>query len=846
MGDPPSRQAARQQRSPRSPRTQFALGALVTVLALLPAWWQAGRWYESRLAADRRAVVAATLATHADTLTAALNRQFTVLRGLHAFLEHGLAGPQLDPNLDADFLSFAASLYTDAEQSGLVAIAAAPGGVVRYVFPLEHRPMLVGYDLHAEADPGLRADIVNAIESRHLVLSGPYPLGFADNVLIAHQALFSPVQSPDGVGYWGTVSVIIDLEGLLTQAGITEELRDLDLAVRNQHQRVVFGSAGIFAHDPVTASVTVSETSWELAAIPILGWTEALESAVLAFRVASALPVALAAALAGVVYSRQLQLSWTVKERTQALAQANARLLEDISVRKEAEARLAEKEQQYREIFEATGDGLIITALDGHIVAINPAACSMYGYRREEAVGQPLTMLIQTDYHALFSQMLERVKAGYEFVTQALDRRRDGTQFYVEVHGSSFTYGGQPHLLSVVRDITDRVRSMQLLEQRVQERTRELSTLLQVSRDMVSTLQLEPLLAQTLDRLRDVVAYDAATLLELDDDGSLTLLDYRGPRPRSDLPRHWDLREAEHIRMVLDHRQPLTIPNVHAGTPSAQAWQRSWGAPLGHIAEHTASWLGVPLMVKDRVIGTLTLEHAEPGHFTPLHAKLALAFANQVAVAMENARLYEESQRLGMIEERQRIARELHDSVSQALYSIGLGARTARALLDRDPQRAAEPIEYVLSLAEGGLAEMRALIFELRPDSLSQETLATALDRQVTILQSRYQLDIVVDFAPEPALPADVKEALYRVAHEALNNTVKHAQARHVRVGLYYSADTATLVVEDDGVGFDPYGSYPGHYGLQSMRERVERVGGRLTIESTAGHGVRVHADVPI
>jgi signal transduction histidine kinase len=398
-------------------------------------------------------------------------------------------------------------------------------------------------------------------------------------------------------------------------------------------------------------------------------------------------------------------------------------------------------------------------------------------------------------------------------------------------------------MLSIVRDVTERVRSVQLLEQRVQERTRETLTLLQVSREVASTLQLEPLLSKVLDLLAEVIAYDAAAIFTLETPNSLRLLDYRGPRPRSSLPRRYDVDQLDHIRMVLDHRQPLAIPNVLAKTLPAQAWQQTWGMQMG-LAEDSASWLGVPLVVKSRVIGTLTLEHSEIDHFTPLHAKLAMAFAGHVGVAIENARLYKESERLGMLEERQRIAQELHDSVSQALYSITLGARTARVLIERDAQLAVDPLDYVLTLAESGLEDMRALLLELRPDALEREGLVKALERQIDALEQRHGLVIVADLDAEPTVPASVKEALYRVAHEALNNVVKHARARQVQVKLASSSGGLVLSVADDGKGFDPHRSYPGHFGLESMRERIERLGGTLTIDSAHGAGTLVRAAV--
>jgi signal transduction histidine kinase len=257
------------------------------------------------------------------------------------------------------------------------------------------------------------------------------------------------------------------------------------------------------------------------------------------------------------------------------------------------------------------------------------------------------------------------------------------------------------------------------------------------------------------------------------------------------------------------------------------------------------SLMAVPLMPKEQVIGILTLTAQEPHYFTPHHAALALAFANQAAIALENAHLYEQAHEWAAMEERQRLARELHDSVSQALYGIALGAHTARMLLDRDPRQVIEPLNYVLSLAEAALVEMRALIFELRPESLEREGLVSALAQQAAAVQARHRLVVSTAFGAEPAQPVKIKQELYRVAQEALQNTVKHAHA--TRVELRLSETEAQLVLEvcDDGVGFDPGGSFPGHFGLQSMRERVSGLGGTLQIQSAEGAGTCICARIP-
>lgn len=260
---------------------------------------------------------------------------------------------------------------------------------------------------------------------------------------------------------------------------------------------------------------------------------------------------------------------------------------------------------------------------------------------------------------------------------------------------------------------------------------------------------------------------------------------------------------------------------------------------------HIRSWMALPLALKDRVIGLLSVSRTEPAAFTPHDATLALTIANQPVVAIENARLYPQAQTLAAVEERQRLARELHDSVSQALYGIALGARTARTLVDRDPARVAEPLDCVLQLAEAGLAEMRALIFDLRPESLETEGLVAALERQAALLRARHGIVVEAALCSEPAVPVELKESVYRIAREALHNTIKHARARRVDLRLECGPDAITLDVADDGRGFDPTAAFPNHLGLCSMRERTAALGGTIEIDSVPDGGTRVRVEVP-
>jgi len=262
--------------------------------------------------------------------------------------------------------------------------------------------------------------------------------------------------------------------------------------------------------------------------------------------------------------------------------------------------------------------------------------------------------------------------------------------------------------------------------------------------------------------------------------------------------------------------------------------------------DQTRSETAIPIKIKGQVIGVIDVESDRVDGFDESDLVVLQSLADQVAVAIENARLYEQARHFAALEERQKLARELHDSVSQALYGIVLGARTARTLLDRDPTQAAQPLDYILSLSEAGLAEMRALIFELRPESLQTEGLVAALGKLVNALGARYQFKVQMEAGAEPDVPIDVKESLYRIAQEALNNIAKHARARQVSLQLKVESDAVMLEISDDGAGFDVTQNFPGHLGLHTMRERAEKAGGTFAIESAPNAGTRLQVKIPL
>jgi signal transduction histidine kinase len=266
---------------------------------------------------------------------------------------------------------------------------------------------------------------------------------------------------------------------------------------------------------------------------------------------------------------------------------------------------------------------------------------------------------------------------------------------------------------------------------------------------------------------------------------------------------------------------------------------------------NSRTFVAIPLIIGHRYAAVLTLHSEMPHEYHQRDKRVFEGIGELVVAALERVRLQVEQENarqenekrareLAALEERTRLARELHDSVSQALYGIGLGARTAHALLQRDPSRLKEPMDYILSLAEAGLTEMRALIFELRPESLEQEGLVTALLKQANSLQARHNIRVQTVFCEEPPLSLEVKESLYRIAREALHNTFKHAHATEVHLSLTCAEEGYRLEIVDNGQGFQVREDYPGHLGLKSMRERTTALNASLSIESAPGQGVRI------
>ncbi|HEX6268695.1 MAG TPA: GAF domain-containing sensor histidine kinase, partial [Anaerolineales bacterium] len=259
--------------------------------------------------------------------------------------------------------------------------------------------------------------------------------------------------------------------------------------------------------------------------------------------------------------------------------------------------------------------------------------------------------------------------------------------------------------------------------------------------------------------------------------------------------------------------------------------------------------INIPLFAKGRLVGAFNLgtHHARP--ITPEEISLLSSIGRQIAVAVENARLYDQAEHSAAIAERHRLSRELHDSVTQSLYSVTMYAEAAARLLTTgDTATAAEHLRELRHTAQEALREMRLLIFELRPPALAKVGLAAALQARLDSVELRSGMKTELQVEGEQdreQFPRAAEEELYHIAQEALNNILKHANAQHVWVHLRFSEAETFLAIRDDGVGFTPTAAGNGGLGLASLRERAEKIGASMEIESTSGAGTEIRVVVP-
>jgi len=461
-----------------------------------------------------------------------------------------------------------------------------------------------------------------------------------------------------------------------------------------------------------------------------------------------------------------------------------------------------------------------------------------------------------------FRPVLDRVLAGETVRLEGVRSESGGIVSYRDVVFAPLIEDEEVvGFIDVTIDATERELSRRTLEQRVEERTSELRERRRVAeglRDILNVLNSDrprgEILGYVVAEASRLLGANGGVIYCLDEEQGCVTIDASHGLPDAFVALEpFPLHPGSIVDDLFSGR-PVAIPDFSSYlSTEAPAWDsaedvrvRTW---LDLVTRYYRAYLGVPLVIKDQTYGTLGLYYQDLQTFSDEEIQLGVALGDQAALAIENARLRSQASQVAVVAERERLARELHDSVTQSLYSLTLLAEASQRMVDAgDLEPVREYTGRLGEIAQQALREMRLLVYQLRPLVLRREGLVGALQQRLDAVEKRAGVDARLLVEGPIELPVEIEDGLYRIAQEALNNALKHAVPTSVTVRIRADGEGVTLEVSDDGRGFHPERvSDEGGMGLANMRGRAERLGGDLALLSAPGEGttVRVSLEVP-
>ncbi|MFN8446278.1 MAG: PAS domain S-box protein [Caldilineaceae bacterium] len=505
------------------------------------------------------------------------------------------------------------------------------------------------------------------------------------------------------------------------------------------------------------------------------------------------------------------------------------------------------------ELLHSAPVGVVAVDESGTILFGNERLEQLFGYTEEELIGQPIEILLpllRRSAHRrhrsryLEAPALHSVQSGLDLTAL----HKNGKVFPVEIGLSVLQHQDHQLVLASVVDISVRKQMEATLERRVNERTHDLERRRQISDGLFNVLAminanrpLDEILDSTLRQASRVLGVAACAIhRRIVPENQLV------PQVTRNLPEEAAIftnretlpGERTVFKRLFSEREAIAVPDLAVAPNRSDAifaQQRERAAASG-----LRSLLITPVIVRHDVYGVLSLFHAQPHEFNDEEIGLAWILSEQVALAIENARLHAELEEAAVTAERSRIAHDLHDSVTQTLFSASIIADILPRLWARRPEEGVRRLQELRELTRGALAEMRTLLLELRPDTLSTTMLSELIVQlgAAFIGRSRIPLRLQIDEIFD--LPDNVRIAFYRIAQESLNNIAKHAEATEASLSLHCEDHHLKLMIADNGVGFDPAAVKGNHLGLNIMSERAQEIHALLEIKSQPGKGTTV------
>ncbi len=833
-------------------RLRNAIAAAIALLILIIAAALASRLYEQRVTEQTRELVAHDLNHNKDTLNAVMQARFAVLESVSAFGNAHEASSELAPEWEG----FAKAIMARAH--GVQAIVLIKDKQLLTYTLADNREAL----LKLISDEATRLGKLPETQAGQIALSDPFVITTGKLGVAANQS------SPES----GTAIIIADVDTILRDSNFTPDgLLYRFSTIKNQNDSLIYGDVAGFENNPIVIDVPLANSVWKIAGQTSTTLQASNTGQLWFVRLISFAVAGLSAAVVLLALSRQSRLEGLVDARTRDLAAVNAELARDISERKRVEQNLRESETRNRALLISIPDLIFQIDKDERFVGY-------YVRDEKQLLVPPSAFINKTIAEVLPKEIAERFHEaalraaktdeaqGIEYQLPDVDNPEQ-LRFYE----SRIVAVSANETLSIVRDVTESKLAYSILEQRVAERTRELTTLLLVSRQLVSTLELQPLLNIVLDQMEQLIGFDVAMILA-PQGADFVYLGYRGPSSSEDIIGSFAPAEIAYAaQQVVGEHDAVLIGDLLSNELFSREFMSKLSPEVRNQYAGIRSALGVPMEIKDRVIGVLILAHKRPHYYTEIQSQLASGIANQAAVSMENARLYEQAQGIAVLEERQRLARDLHDAVTQTLFSSSLIAEVLPKLWERNRPEAERRLEELRWFTRGALAEMRMLLLELRPTGLTDTLLGELLRQLAEAAMARTRFPITLQIQGQAFLPPDVQITFYRIAQEALNNVWKHSDATQVRIGLLLTpaeapipdmiettvngtgsfsatevnghrshAAYARLEIEDNGRGFDPNKIPANHFGVTIMQERAETIQAQLKIESEVGKGSKV------